>query len=134
MVTPLVSGVAHLGASVKQGITDLSASGTVKGTVKEVETFFTEEERSRQHSIFSVVRALIDLFGYDLEVQLGLYGAFGYDLTFQFEDVTRHQQRDPSQRDIVLYLPDEILVIDVLSNAAWRLRYELRSASVEHSA
>ena len=56
-------------------------------------------------------RALIDLFGYDLEVQLGLYGAFGYDLTFQFETIALTQRRDATQRDLVLYLPDEIMVI-----------------------
>ena len=94
-------------------LASLKADGdaALHGTVKEVETFFTEEERSRQHSIFSVVRALIDLFGYDLEVQLGLYGAFGYDLTFQFETIALTQRRDATQRDLVLYLPDEIMVI-----------------------
>ena len=94
-------------------LASLKADGNaaLHGTVKEVETFFTEEERSRQHSIFSVVRALIDLFGYDLEVQLGLYGAFGYDLTFQFETIALTQRRDATQRDLVLYLPDEIMVI-----------------------
>ncbi|MBT8146556.1 MAG: anthranilate synthase component I, partial [Gammaproteobacteria bacterium] len=42
----------------------------------------------------------------------GLYGAFGYDLGFQFEDVERHQVRDDSHRDLVLYLPDQIFVSD----------------------
>ena len=45
-------------------------------------------------------------------------------MTYQFEPVTLHQQRDPAQRDLVLYLPDEILVVDVLSNAAWKLQYD----------
>ena len=111
-------------------LASLKADGdaALHGTVKEVETFFTEEERSRQHSIFSVVRALIDLFGYELEVQLGLYGAFGYDLTFQFETVALTQRRDATQRDLVLYLPDEIMVIDVLANASWRLSYDFSAA------
>ena len=40
-------------------LASLKADGdaALHGTVKEVETFFTEEERSRQHSIFSVVYA-----------------------------------------------------------------------------
>ena len=48
---------------------------------------FSEEQRSKQPSIFSVVRELTSLFGLDTAVdpQLGLYGSFGYDLTFQFE-------------------------------------------------
>ena len=98
--------------------------GLLRGTVKPAEAGFTEEERSRQHSIFSIVRALQALFAFEDEPQLGLYGAFGYDLTFQFESVKLHQKRDASQRDLVLFLPDEILVIDILSNAAWQLRYE----------
>ena len=70
---------------------------------------FNEEDRSRQPSLFSVVRSLVDLFGYqDGDGQLGLYGAFGYDLTFQFEPINLSQERDPNQRDILLYLPDQI--------------------------
>ena len=85
-----------------QGIPALASlkvdgEAALHGSVKEVEAFFTEEERSRQHSIFSIVRTLTELFGYDLEPQLGLYGAFGYDLTFQFETVELTQQRDPTQ-------------------------------------
>ena len=45
---------------------------------------FSEEERSRLPSLFSVVRSLVKEFGYaSPDGQLGLYGAFGYDLTFQ---------------------------------------------------
>ena len=103
----------------------LENSDTVlHGTVLAPEQGFAEEDRSRQHSIFSVVRALQALFRFDEEPQLGLYGAFGYDLTFQFESVKMHQQRDEAQRDLVLFLPDEILVIDILSNSAWKLCYE----------
>lgn len=101
---------------------DNSDATVVKGQVREADAGFTEEQRSRQHSIFSVVRAISALFHYDHEVQLGLYGSFGYDLTFQFEPVKLKRPRDPKQRDLVLYLPDEILIIDVLSNAAWRLQ------------
>ena len=109
-------------------LTESDGGDALDGTVKEAEASFTEEERSRQNSIFSVVRALTALFAYEDEPQLGLYGAFGYDLTFQFEDVKRHQKRDPNQRDLVLYLPDEILVIDILSNAAWKLQYDFTVA------
>jgi anthranilate synthase len=90
---------------------------------------FAEEDRSRQHSIFSIVRCLTKLFGHEHEPQLGLYGSFGYDLTYQFEAVHLHQKRDPKQRDLVLFLPDEILVIDILSNAAWRLLYDFSTAA-----
>ena len=39
------------------------------------------------------------------------------------------QQREASQRDLVLYLPDDILIIDVLANAAWRLKYEFSTGN-----
>jgi len=84
---------------------------------------FSEEERSKQPSLFSVVRSLVDLFGYDSEesgdLQLGLYGAFGYDLTFQFESIRLAQERDPNQRDLLLYLADEIVVVDQSRHSAW---------------
>jgi anthranilate synthase len=86
---------------------------------------FSEEDRSRQPSLFSVVRSLIDLFGYeDGDGQLGLYGAFGYDLTFQFEPIEMKQNRDPEQRDILLYLPDEIVVVDQDKKDAWKISYD----------
>lgn len=84
---------------------------------------FNEEERSRQPSLFSVVRALVDLFRYDSDdsgdLNLGLYGAFGYDLTFQFEPINLAQERDPTQRDLLLYLADELVVVDQSRESAW---------------
>lgn len=84
---------------------------------------FNEEDRSRQPSLFSVVRALVDLFSYDSDesgdMQLGLYGAFGYDLTFQFEPINLSQERDPTQRDIHLFLADELVIVDQSRNSAW---------------
>ena len=86
---------------------------------------FSEEDRSRQPSLFSLVRALVDMFSYrGGDRQLGLYGAFGYDLTFQFEPIELSQERDDSQRDLVLYLPDNILVVDQDKRDAWRVSYD----------
>jgi len=97
---------------------------TLAGRVAESAGSFTEEERSQQPSIFTVVRAITKLFACAEESQLGLYGSFGYDLTFQFEPVKLKHTRDPKQRDLVLFLPDEIVVLDILSNHAWRLSYD----------
>lgn len=86
---------------------------------------FSEEERSRQPSLFSVVRSLVDLFGYqDDDGQLGLYGAFGYDLTFSFEPINLKQERDQEQRDLLLFLPDSVYVIDSDKRDAWHVQYE----------
>lgn len=71
------------------------------------------------------MRSLTELFGYEGgDGQLGLYGAFGYDLTFQFEPIKLAQERDPTQRDILLYLPDEILVVDQDKRDAWKISYD----------
>ncbi|NQV71272.1 MAG: anthranilate synthase component I [Pseudohongiella sp.] len=73
---------------------------------------FSEELRSRKASLFSVLREVIACFASASDPYLGLYGAFGYDLTFQFEDVIRYQTRNAEDRDLVLYLPDQIIVAD----------------------
>lgn len=73
---------------------------------------FAEEMRSRKTSLFSVLREIVACFASPADPYLGLFGAFGYDLTFQFEDVLRYQSRQDESRDLVLYLPDQITVAD----------------------
>lgn len=85
---------------------------------------FTEEERSRMPSVFTVLRAITGLFKSPEDSNLGLYGAFGYDLAFQFDPVELKLARKESQRDLVLFLPDEILVVDHYSAKAWTDRYD----------
>lgn len=88
---------------------------------------FTEEERSRVPSVFTVLRAITALFKTEEDANLGLYGAFGYDLAFQFDPVDYKLERQQSQRDLVLFLPDEILVVDHYSTKAWTDRYDYSS-------
>ncbi len=94
------------------------------GAVREPTERFAEEERSRQPSLFSLLRAVMALFASDEDRHLGLYGAFGYDLVFQFEPMALRLPRAADQRDLVLYLPDEILVVDHMRQAATMHRYE----------
>ncbi|MCT8999983.1 anthranilate synthase [Chelativorans intermedius] len=84
----------------------------------------SEEERSRLPSVFTVLRAITGLFHTADDANLGLYGAFGYDLAFQFDPVELKLERPQSQRDLVLYLPDEILVVDHYTATAWHDRYD----------
>ncbi|MCB8838296.1 anthranilate synthase [Aurantimonas sp. VKM B-3413] len=91
--------------------------------VNEPEGAVTEEERSRVPTVFSVLRAIVSLFRSEEDRELGLYGAFGYDLAFQFDPVEEVQSRDPERRDLVLYLPDELLEVDHYSAAAYLTRY-----------
>jgi hypothetical protein len=58
---------------------------------------FTEEERSRRPTVFSALREIVAAFAGPDE-HLGLYGAFGYDLAFQFEPVRLRHERDDRQR------------------------------------
>ena len=93
-------------------------------TVAEPDRVFAEEERSRVPTVFTVLRALVNLFRSPDDSNLGLYGSFGYDLAFQFDHVEMKLKRPESQRDLVLYLPDEILVVDHHSAKAWHDRYD----------
>ncbi len=105
-----------------------TADAHLAGQIRETEERFPEERRSRQPSVFSVLRTLIHLFGSPEDQHLGLYGAFGYDLVFQFEPMKLRLPRPGDQRDLVLYLPDEILVVDHMRQSAAVHRYEFEVA------
>ncbi|MEM8812849.1 MAG: anthranilate synthase component I [Pseudomonadota bacterium] len=107
------------------GVVDLVAGpDRIDLTVERPQRRFPEEKRSRQPSVFSCVRAIIDLFGYEDDEVLGLYGAFGYDLAYQFEPIELQQARPDDQRDLVLFLPDEVLMVDHYSRRATVYAYE----------
>ena len=93
-------------------------------TVNQPSRVYTEEERSKMPTVFTVLRAITALFSSPEDAQIGLYGAFGYDLAFQFDAITLKLTRPSDQRDMVLFLPDEILVVDNYSAKAWIDRYE----------
>lgn len=97
---------------------------SLTGTVAEPSGRLEEEQRSRRPSVFSVLRAVVRHFQLPNERELGLYGAFGYDLAFQFEALSLKQQRSPRQRALVLYLPDDLVVVDHQRGTAHRYEYE----------
>ena len=86
----------------------------LSGTLSAPPKFFPEEERSRQASVFSILRHLSELFRSDSSdaAHFGLYGAFGYDLVGQFEDLNLRLPRSGSQPDCCLFLPLELTVQD----------------------
>ena len=102
---------------------EITAPAEITVVVPEGEGAFTEEERSRQPTVFSVLREIVAAFGC-ADPHLGLYGAFGYDLAFQFEPVRLRLDRPRDQRDLVLHLPDEIYVLDRRREEAVVYRYE----------
>lgn len=84
----------------------------------------TEEQRSLQPSVFTVLRAIVQFFYHEAETYLGLYGAFGYDLIFQFESFQKQKERDETHREMVLYLPDEIYIVNHRTEKAFIRRYD----------
>ncbi|GAB1539490.1 anthranilate synthase [Scytonema sp. NUACC21] len=100
----------------------------ITGYVKPTMQLFAEEERSKQPSAFTVIREILYIFSSNEDEHLGLYGAFGYDLLFQFEPIPKRLERPVDQRDIVLYLPDELVVVDYYLQRAYRVCYEFETA------
>ncbi len=102
----------------------IRSQDTIAGTISPAQGWFPEEERSKQPSVFTIVRAITTAFGSDEDEYLGLYGAMGYDLVYQFEPIVRQQVRSEDQRDLVLYLPDQLMVIDHYQRQAFQLSYD----------
>ncbi|MFL0695096.1 MAG: anthranilate synthase [Agrobacterium tumefaciens] len=98
--------------------------------VKPPSRVFTEEERSKMPTVFTVLRAITALFYSEEDAAIGLFGAFGYDLAFQFDAIDLKLTRPDDQRDMVLFLPDEILVVDHYSAKAWIDRYDFTKGDV----
>jgi anthranilate synthase len=82
-----------------------------------------EEMRSRRPTVFTAIREVIAAFRGD-DPHLGLYGSFGYDLAFQFEPIRQELVRPDDQRDLVLHLPDRLVVIDRQRETSVEYRYE----------
>ena len=94
--------------------------------IKISEKVFSEEERSHQPSVFSVIRLILAFFKSEEEHYLGLYGAFGFDLIHQFEQLTQHKKREDAQREMVIYLPDEIYIVNHRKEEAFLRRYDFQ--------
>ena len=83
-----------------------------------------EDQRTRRASVMSLVRDLIAGFGANDDPLLGLFGAFAYDLVFQIEDLVQKRPREADQRDIVLYVPDQLLAYDRATGRGVVLSYD----------
>ncbi|MCO5974022.1 anthranilate synthase component I [Actinoallomurus soli] len=97
--------------------------------VPSTDEVFTEEERSRRPTVFTALRAVTDLFRGE-DPHLGLYGAFGYDLAFQFEPIRLNIDRPADQRDLVLHLADEMIVVDRKRETSARMSYDFEIGGV----
>jgi anthranilate synthase len=106
-----VLGAALLRAGKPAAAGALGVDPVAEVVIPEPAGVLTEEDRSRRPTVFSALREIIASFAGD-DPHLGLYGAFGYDLAFQFEPVDPRAERPASQRDLVLHLPDQLYVLD----------------------
>ena len=93
------------------------------GRLKPLAHLFSEEERSKQPSAFSILRALIEEFRGEENSRLGLVGAFGYDLLFQFEPIEKKLPRH-GHKDLHLFLCDDIWYMDRKKEQVERFQYE----------
>jgi anthranilate synthase len=98
-------------------------NGVLHGRLKPMPKLFSEEERSRQPSVFSVLRALTHEFRTELDDKLALAGGFGYDLLFQFEPIPLRLERR-MRKDMQLFLCDDIIYMDRKREVIERFTYE----------
>jgi anthranilate synthase len=95
----------------------------LRGHLKPLPALFPEEERSKQPSAFSILRALIGEFQSELDSRLALVGAFGYDLLFQFDPIELKLPRH-GVKDLQLFLCDDIYYMDRKKEQIERFRYD----------
>jgi anthranilate synthase len=93
------------------------------GRLKPLPRLFSEEERSKQPSVFSVLRALIEEFRSYKDNKLGLFGAFGYDLLFQFDPIVFRHPRE-GRLDLHLFLCDDVWYMDRKREQIERFQYD----------
>ena len=97
-------------------------NGALRGELKPLSGIFTEEERSKQPSVFSILRALIRDFETGRDSSLAFVGAFGFDLLFQFDPIELKLPRG-HRKDLHLFLCDEIYLMDRKKETIERVQY-----------
>jgi anthranilate synthase len=104
-------------------------NGTLHGKLKPLPPLFPEEERSKQPSAFSVLRALVEEFRHPLASRLALVGAFGYDLLLQFDPITLKLPRH-DVKDLHLFLCDDIYFMDRKKERIERYQFDFARGDV----
>ena len=123
LLQPVLAGHPHWESLIE-------TDGELTGRLKPLPQLFSEEERSRQPSAFSILRALIGEFKHPKEKRLALVGAFGYDLLFQFDPIELKLPRHGA-KDLHLFLCDDIYFMDRKKEQI--LRYQFDFARDEFS-
>jgi anthranilate synthase len=103
--------------------------GTLRGTLKPLPALFPEEQRSKQPSAFSILRAFLDEFRHPIASRLALAGAFGYDLLFQFDPIELKLPRY-DVKDLRLFFCDDIYFMDRKKEQIERFQYDFARGEV----
>ena len=93
------------------------------GRLKPLPALFPEEERSKQPSVFSILRTLLDEFRTHEDSRLALVGAFGYDLLFQFDPISLKLPRH-DVKDLHVFLCDDICYMDRKKETIDRFQFD----------
>jgi anthranilate synthase len=117
LLEPVLAAHSHWESLTNEG------DGALVGRLKPLPALFSEEERSRQPSAFSILRLLIDEFKHPKETRLALVGAFGYDLLFQFDPIELNLPRHGA-KDLHLFLCDDIYFMDRKKEQIERYQFE----------
>jgi anthranilate synthase len=118
--------VAFLGDTLRDAnvvITEKTAS-RLSGHIIRGDAPVEEDQRTRRASVMSLVRDMVANFAANDDGMLGLFGAFAYDLVFQIEDIVQKRAREKDQRDIVLYVPDQLLAYDRATSRGAVISYD----------
>ncbi len=131
VLLPVIAAAMRRAAGPAAAGPAAAAPGHAEVLIAESDEIFAEEQRSKRPTVFAALREIIAAFRPDrgspgevTDAHLGLYGAFGYDLAFQFEPVRQRLHRDGRARDMVLHLPDQIWAVDRKRETATRFSYD----------
>src|SRR6185503_3483307 len=76
-----------------------------------------------------ILRLLIEEFRGEENSRLGLVGAFGYDLLFQFEPIEKKLPRD-GHKDLHLFLCDDLWLMDRKKEQVERYQYDFEREAI----
>lgn len=116
-----VEGVTITAGASPDGSLHAGADEVTIDIASQRDELIPEEQRTRRRSSFAILRALLRALPQNLP-HLGLYGAFGYDLVRQIEALAAPAGGE--QRDLAVYLPDSVLVVDRQRGDATEHRFE----------
>jgi anthranilate synthase len=101
----------------------------LRGELKPLPEVFPEEERSKQPTPFSILRALIHEFQNPADNRLFFAGAFGYDLLLEFDPIRMRLPRQ-NHKGLHLFLCDDIYFMDRRKEVIDRYTYDFASAEM----